>query len=291
MYLNSKSVIFIITILIPALKPEEARDETSEDDTNRNSSVRVTTTTGASNGSRGFNIVHASVGLIGYGCPPEMVRLAISIHPNQVREMDSEGNLPIHVAAVAKSYVATGANDRSTLAAATAAAVAASDEDSMISEATTGALSFFSSATVSQTTNPFDKVIKILLQHYPEAAKTPQGRTGQLPLVMAIESGARSWDDGLRTLLHAYPPALHNKKLIKLPLYANVLALMAEDNGDGNNSKSDLDLSFHSSSHSILRSPPRRRGRVKLVKHKIKEKLSTLTTMYELLKTKPDWRA
>lgn len=42
---------------------------------------------------REFRIVHASVGLTGYGCPPEMIRLAISIHPQQVREMDEDGNL------------------------------------------------------------------------------------------------------------------------------------------------------------------------------------------------------
>jgi hypothetical protein len=39
-------------------------------------------------GERQFRIVHASVGLTGYGCPPELIRLAISIHPNQVKEMD-----------------------------------------------------------------------------------------------------------------------------------------------------------------------------------------------------------
>ena len=51
-------------------------------------------------GGKAFRIVHASVGLTGYGCPPEMIRLAISVHPNQVREMDEEGRLPIHIAAV-----------------------------------------------------------------------------------------------------------------------------------------------------------------------------------------------
>jgi len=40
-----------------------------------------------------FRIVHASVGLVGYGCPPELIRLAVAIHPQQVREMDEEGNL------------------------------------------------------------------------------------------------------------------------------------------------------------------------------------------------------
>lgn len=44
-------------------------------------------------GERKFRIVHASVGLVGYGCPPELIRLAIAIHPQQVREMDEDGNL------------------------------------------------------------------------------------------------------------------------------------------------------------------------------------------------------
>jgi hypothetical protein len=54
-------------------------------------------TSNGDNGSperdRKFRILHASVGLIGYGCPPEMIRLAISLHPEQVREMDEDGNL------------------------------------------------------------------------------------------------------------------------------------------------------------------------------------------------------
>lgn len=165
--------------------------------------------------SRKFRIVHASVGLTGYGCPPELIRLAISIHPHQVMEMDEDGNLPIHIAATAASYLATaqaavGCHDMGAFG---------DDNHSVLS-----ALSFFSSATVSQTTNPFDKVIKILLQQYPDAARIPHGRTGRLPLVMAIESGRRTWADGVATLLHAYPPALHHRKVVEPHVFPEVLA-------------------------------------------------------------------
>ncbi|CAB9506729.1 expressed unknown protein [Seminavis robusta] len=235
-----------------------------------------------------FRIVHSSVGLIGYGCPPEMVRLAISIHPEQIKEMDEAGNLPIHIAATARSYLTTncagGNNDKSTLAAAAAAAVAASDEDSIVSEAT-GVLSFFSSATVAQTINAFDKVIKILLQHYPESAKIPQGKTGHLPLVMAVESGCRSWDDGIHTLLSAYPPALHNRKLVSLPLYANVLSMITDDNQSqslyGGNSKKTSGVM--SPRRATFRSPRKRANKSKRDKASRK-----LTTMFELLKVKPE---
>jgi hypothetical protein len=140
---------------------------------------------------RKFRIVHASVGLIGYGCPPEMIRLAISIHPNQVREMDEDGNLPLHIAVRASSYLATADRASPAACAAAAAALAAnadaasvSDDLSVMSDA---AMSFFSAATIAQSTHPFDQVIKILLQHHPEGAKVPQGRSGQLPLVLAVE--------------------------------------------------------------------------------------------------------
>jgi hypothetical protein len=179
---------------------------------------------------RPFRIVHASVGLTGYGCPPEMIRLAISLFPHQVREMDEDGNLPLHIAATAESYLSTvdlTASPQAVMASLATTNTPAdtqslSDEMSVLSEA----LSFFSTKTVAHTNNPFDKVLKILLTHYPDAARIPHGRSGQLPLVLAVECGRRTWPDGLRTLLNAYPPALHNKKLINQVLYPNVLSLI-----------------------------------------------------------------
>jgi hypothetical protein len=194
---------------------------------------------------RPFRIVHASVALTGYGCPPEMIRLAISMHPHQVREMDEDGNLPLHIAVQASSFI-------------TASGAAASpyhniheDDMSILSDA----FSFFSSATISQTTNPFDKVIKLLLQHYPDAAQIPHGRTGQLPLILALETRVRSWDDGVRTLLKAYPPALYttSRHLVTPSLYPHVLAaLTAEDSSE-------------------------------------RSMAAARTTLFELLRTKPEW--
>jgi hypothetical protein len=65
-------------------RPVRFDDPNNSDDTLPSDIQRV---------SRQFRIVHASVGLTGYGCPPEMIRLAISIHPHQVKEMDEDGNL------------------------------------------------------------------------------------------------------------------------------------------------------------------------------------------------------
>lgn len=242
-----------------------AGDPTAADNNNKN--------------GRQFRIVHASVGLIGYGCPPEMIRLAISIHPNQVREMDEDGNLPMHIAVTASSYLATAeqASPR-TMAAAFTAAADASDDLSILSDT----MSFFSSATVSQTSNPFDKVLKILLQHYPEGAQIPQGRTGHLPLVLAVESGRRTWQDGIRTLLYAYPPALHNKKLIEPELYPNVLSLVTSGRSDFG--KPD----FHCCTSGIFNDLLLPLGSARS-KRQRREASNSQTTLFELLRTKPEW--
>jgi hypothetical protein len=280
-YYANLSFSLLVTVLDEqkANTDGEARDESP--------GARDTSKITSSKESRSFRIVHASVGLIGYGCPPEMIRLAISIHPHQVREMDEEGNLPIHIAATARSYLAThctDGSDKTSIAAAAAAAVAASDEDSMVSDAT-GVMSFFSSATVSHTINAFDKVIKILLQHYPESAKIAQGITGRLPLVMAVESGCRTWEDGIQTLFTAYPPALHNRKLMSLPLYANILAMIGDSKNGGR-----LDGSNHKTG--CTRSPVRLglRSHISPLKRsrKMKDRSKKLTTMFEFLKHKPD---
>jgi hypothetical protein len=166
---------------------------------------------------RQFRIVHASVALTGYGCPPEMIRLAISIHPHQVREMDEDGNLPLHIAAAASSFGTLTENMGMT-----------DEESSVISD---GMASLFSSNSARRNKNGnsnFDTVIKLLLKQYPQAAQTPHGRSGRLPLVLAARAGHRSWGDGMKTLLRAYPPALFSgsRGMIPVKLYPYALALI-----------------------------------------------------------------
>ncbi len=205
-------------------------------------------------GERQFRIVHASVGLTGYGCPPELLRLAISIHPNQVKEMDEDGNLPLHIAAVASSYI----NDSNTEGP-NVSSLAAADEEGSVSD-----LSFLSSAT-AVSANAFDKVIRILLRHHPAAARIPHGRTGRLPFIMAIEGRRRTWDDGVKTLLGAYPPALESRRF-PMGLYSYILSLI------GNRD-------------SVVEGFPPKKGNVINGKQRRRQDLSTL---FELVKAKPD---
>lgn len=91
--------------------------------------------------------------------------------------------------------------------------------------------SLFSTGSTKRNRNGdgnFDTVIKMLLKQYPEAAQTPHGKSGRLPLVLAARAGHRSWGDGMKTLLRAYPPALFSgsKGMIPVKLYPYALALI-----------------------------------------------------------------
>lgn len=243
------------------------------------------------NKHRQFRIVHASVGLIGYGCPPELIRLAISIYPHQVTEMDEDGNLPLHIAVTAQSFLSPPGIVFENYQ---GIGTSASDDHSVISDA---AMSFFSSATVSQTTNPFDKVIKMLIEQYPAAARIPHGRYGQLPLVMAVECGRRTWEDGIRALLNAYPPALHNKKLIESSLYPNLLALLTSPDLDKCDKKLRCDtndigsiIDFVPSIRASSSWMPSRSVKVSSKQQKFKRHLTCArATLFELIRTKPEW--
>jgi len=169
---------------------------------------------------RPFRIVHASVRLTGFGCPPEMIRLAISIHPDQVQEMDEEGNLPLHIACTAPPvcFLGTGATT-------TAATLDTEDDCSTV-------FSFLSTSTVV-TTNPFDKVMQLLLQHYPAAVRIPHGQSGRLPLILAWDR--RTWEDGIRTLLDAFPAALECYNKLHLGLYPTILHLLLSTKANNTN--------------------------------------------------------
>ena len=100
----------------------------------------------------------------------------------------------------------------------------------------------------------FDMVIKLLLKQYPKAAQTPHGRSGRLPLVLADRAGNRTWNDGMRTLLRAYPPALFSgsKGVVPVKLYPHILSLIGGGNPQEFASKGSVGISKFST---IKRTP------------------------------------
>lgn len=88
-------------------------------------------------------------------------------------------------------------------------------------------------------------------------------------LVLALNADVRTWEDGLRSLMYAYPPALHSEKIIQPALYSHVLALLA-------NEQSTLENSHEVGSHRVPSSKSLRR------------ETGARTTLYELLRVKPN---
>ena len=209
------------------------------------------TTTG-----RKFRIVHASVALTGYGCPPEMIRLAISVHPHQVCEMDEEGRLPIHVAAIAASSLMPS-HDAPSL-----------DDDS----ASIFTSNTFSSYTNVDVKNPFDQIIRILLRHYPQSARIPHGINGRLPFALAVDAGRRTWDDGLKALFNAYPAAVESRDDIAPQLYPNIFSLIGK--------------AYDENEHEgVVRARPtafQKRSRLVMKQKK------TLSSVFDVLRAKPN---
>ncbi|KAL7571977.1 hypothetical protein ACA910_001636 [Epithemia clementina (nom. ined.)] len=212
---------------------------------------------------RRFRLVHASVGLIRFGCPPEMIRLAVSLYPHQVSEVDEDGNLPLHIAAMAfhEQAVATAeAEEMASLLDDASSLHTNSSHNNINNNYHIGSTSNNSSnwdtmSVISETTaastlagfssnkSLWDQIFDMLLQQYPDAARTPQQQPAMatksskrrgggggmirstppprptycsqddtLPLVIAMRSCTHtmSWKrDGLERLMHAYAPALH----------------------------------------------------------------------------------
>ena len=169
----------------------------------------------------------------------------MSAYPHQIREMDEDGNLPIHLAATASSFLPPTISGGSGNC---------SDEESSF-------LSFLSTLSGGRESHPFNRVIQMLLKSYPEgkcfliyvspslsflhvyfkldsfilqnlhtsqtAAKIPHGQTGRLPLILAIDAGQRTMDDGIRALLEAYPAALESRSFDH-QMYPTILSLLAQ---------------------------------------------------------------
>lgn len=239
-------------------------------------------------GSRTFRIVHASVGLTGYGCPPEMIRLAISIHPNQTKEMDEDGNLPLHIAAVASSYMTCSSTTTGSSTYDRQQQQPSTDEDSLVSD-----FSFLSHGTSNSSNHrAFDKVIQILLHAFPAAARIPHGRSGRLPLMLAIEAKRRTWDDGIRTLLEAYPPSLSSRRnATPLTLYPYVLSKV----GNREDTERVVLVEGSLALPSPGRLPLARRtatlplaGSTSATRRRRHRKRQGLTTLFELVKANPE---
>lgn len=188
-------------------------------------------------------------GVVSAGCPAPLVGLAIHLHPNQVREYDEHGNLPLHIAARCPSSPPTLPSSFST--------------------------SHHSSSAVSSS------VIELLVRAYPTAATIPD-RNGRYPLHVALANGKTSWyRDGIHSLYTAAPYVLHYRDSVT-SLYPFMIAAIAEPSS--NTSKSTASLMNSDEEHDSSWSDVKRQENDGI---KGTEEDDSLEAIFELLRALP----
>lgn len=136
-----------------------------------------------------FRALHAASGV---DCPRAVVKIATIVYPEQLEFCNSKGDTPLLIAAKSEIFKVMDLSDDGYLF-----------EDRVHGD-----------SDRNNSDNPNDSsqdssqpsVIDILLEARQEAASIRDTR-GQLPLHLAINSGKR-WDDGVKSILSAYPEAL-----------------------------------------------------------------------------------
>ena len=153
------------------------------------------------NNCKKWRVVHA---LAYTGCPPEVARLAVCLYPEQVRQRDQNGDLPLHIAVRSGSSSSQwDAVEDDAHAVADIESLAGNDGDDRGVDPITGRVVRQSTLSYTPECPP---VIKALLDSYPHAAACADGN-GRLPLNLALVSG-RTWRSGIAEILGACPDAL-----------------------------------------------------------------------------------
>lgn len=148
-----------------------------------------------------FYMVHAAVRM---DCPPDLLRYIIETRPEEVRQTNERGRLPLHVAADAKSNSeAISGNDKA-------------------------------DAGFAASKYHYKFVIDELLYSYPDGAASTDS-DNMLPLQLAVESG-KSWIGGGTKSLHdVYPDAMNRVSMEEFPSIKSALSFstnFAEEQGE-----------------------------------------------------------
>jgi len=125
-------------------------------------------------------------------CAGDFIDLAIRLHPEQLEEVDADGNLPLHIAASSSTFTSQTKTHiiKKLLRAYPEAAKIPNNK---------GNLPLHLRSSSKGDVEDF----YMLLSEYNEAAKVPNNY-GKLPLFMALE-GQTQWNDGVQELMKAFP--------------------------------------------------------------------------------------
>jgi len=140
-----------------------------------------------------FYMVHAAVRI---DCPPDLLRYIIETRPEEVRQTNESGRLPLHVAADAKI------------------------QDFNSKEQTTSASRYH-----------YKFVIDELLYSYPDGAASVDAEN-MLPLQLAVDSGKAWIGGGTKSLYDVYPDAMTRVPVEEFPLIKSALSFSTNFAGE-----------------------------------------------------------
>jgi len=212
-----------------------------------------------------FYMVHAAVGMD--GCPPDLLRYIIETRPEEVRQTNDRGRLPLHVAAAAcgdsnadAGLIANNGVRRKATAMAT------------------------SSDATSYSRYHFKFVIDELLYAYPEAC-AEKDADNMLPLQLAVESEKAWIGGGTKSMYDVYPDAMGRVEVEEFPRIKSALSFStnfveereaeaeaesesenasgnSNSNGGGNNGKNSIVKEEHYDAIMMVQKPDANLGDV-----------------------------
>ena len=166
-------------------------------------------------------MVHACLRATNF--PFALAERAIKRYPEQLRQQDRFGDLPLHVVAGRSPPSMSAAASTTTATTAATSRFGREDDDDDGEENTDDE----EEESDDEDDDDEDDFLDQLITMYPEAAST-WSRSGQIPLTVAINSGRR-WNSGIARLLEAHPAGIEDQGL-PLEYYSLVYAQVVRHN-------------------------------------------------------------
>lgn len=184
-----------------------------------------------------WRVLHA---LAHTDCPKLISQLVLALYPNQVKERDENGNLPLHIASKFTKHSSFFLYHNGSLKRNDDCNPTQQNDALNVSSDETDYDRQFQSQDNPISTYRHYSIMAELLKAYPDASICPDG-TGQLPLYIALQAG-KSWDNGIQDLFLAAPQVVTNTftpngLALSLPLYPFQLAATKRSENDDEEEK------------------------------------------------------
>eukprot|EP00592_Proboscia_alata_P006377 CAMPEP_0194352996 /NCGR_PEP_ID=MMETSP0174-20130528/1369_1 /TAXON_ID=216777 /ORGANISM="Proboscia alata, Strain PI-D3" /LENGTH=548 /DNA_ID=CAMNT_0039121341 /DNA_START=29 /DNA_END=1675 /DNA_ORIENTATION=+ len=158
-----------------------------------------------------FRVVHSAAAV---DCPRSVLKIAIALHPEQLTEVDEEGETPLFIACRSPIYKvhdlsANGYNYDDFVEDGPEGELGAKNDEKeeCLESSDDNDMDLHCLVQGDGTVVRVPSVISIILEAKPELIRVTDISTGKLPLHASIESG-KGWSEGVESLVTAYPESV-----------------------------------------------------------------------------------